>query len=127
MEQAKIAALLSLEPEDRYWYSVDRMAETGGLWALHGEGGWLTQVAPEGFEYLPVWPDRALAQLLVDLRFPGQTPTLLSLEAFRAEWIDTLQGDGVRVGVFPDNDATFWPADAIELYDTVDDAVQTRI
>ncbi|WP_226782925.1 DUF2750 domain-containing protein [Oceaniglobus trochenteri] len=127
MDQEKISALLSLDPEDRYWATVDRVAETGAFWTLHGESGWLTPLAPEGFEYLPVWSDRALAQLIADLLFPGNTPTEITLEEFRAHWIDDLDEGGVRIGVFPDNDGTFWEVGAVTFYDALDDMVQTRI
>jgi len=127
MEPSRMSALLSLDPEDRYWHTVDRVAETGMLWALHGETGWLTQIAPEGFEYMPLWPDRALAQLLADLLFPGATPTEITLDAFRGEWIDDLDGDNVHVGVFPDQDALFWDSGAVAFYDAIEEALQTRI
>ena len=127
MDPERLSALLSLDPEDRYWHAVDRVAETGVLWALHGPQGWCTPVAPDGFEYLPLWPDRALAQLLVDLLFPGHTPTAITLDEFRGDWIDDLERDNVRVGVFPDSEGLFWDTGAFALYDAIDEALQTRI
>lgn len=127
MNPERISALLSLDPEDRYWHTVERVAETGQLWGLHGDQGWLTQIAVEGFEYMPLWPDRALAQLLADLLFPGTTPTEITLDEFRATWIDDLEGDGVHVGVFPDQDGQIWDSGAIAFYDAIEDSLQTRI
>jgi len=127
MDPSRISALMSLDPEDRYWHTVDHVAETGVLWALHGPSGWLTPVSPGGFEYLPVWSDKALAQLLADLLFPGNTPTEITLDEFRADWIDDLENDGVRVGVFPDADGLFWETGAFALFDAIDESVQTRL
>lgn len=127
MDPARLSALLSLDPEDRYWHSVDRVAQTGVFWGLHGDQGWLTQIAPEGFEYLPLWPDRAVAQVVADLLFPGSQPTEIGLDEYRETWLDDLERDGVRIGVFPDAEGAIWDTSATAFYDAIEEALQTRV
>lgn len=127
MDPERLSALLSLDPEDRFWHTVDRVAQTGVIWRLDSPEGVFTDIAPEGFDYLPIWPDKALAQLAADLLYPGKTPVELPLEHFRAEWIDYFEDNSVRIGVFPDADGLFWETGPLEFYDAVDDAVQSQI
>ncbi|WP_108484510.1 DUF2750 domain-containing protein [Oceaniglobus ichthyenteri] len=127
MDTARLSTLLSLDPEDRYWHTVDRVAQTGVLWGLHGDQGWFTPVAPEGFDFIPLWPDKALAQLVADLLYPGNSPKKIPLDQYRAEWIDELEESGVRIGVFPDAEGAFWETGPLELFDAIEDTVQSQI
>ena len=127
MDPARLSALLSLDPEDRYWHTVDRIAATGMIWRLEADDGVFTAIAPEGYDYLPIWPDKALAQLAVDLLYPGKTPKELPLEFYRAEWMDYLEDGNVRIGVFPDSEGAFWDSGPLEFFDAIDDVIQSQI
>lgn len=119
-----MGAVLSLDPEDRFWHFVARIAGGASLWGLRSDEGWLMPLSPEGFEYLPLWPHRRYAQTIADLHHTGQTATEITLDDFRAEWAGALAETGVQVGVFPDTDGAFWPSDAQALLDTIEDEAQ---
>lgn len=121
MDDQQMGALLSLDPEDRYWHLVDAAARGGSLWGLKGQGGWLIPLSGDGFEYLPVWPAERLAQTVGDLLHSGNIATEITMEEFTAVWLDELTEGGVRIGVFPDADGALWDVSPVELFDAIDD------
>ncbi|WP_102107312.1 DUF2750 domain-containing protein [Oceaniglobus roseus] len=121
IDPAAMAEVLSLDPEDRYWYAVARIAAAGRMWVISGEEGVLMPLSPEGFEYLPVWPHRALAQAMADLNHSGAMAAEMTLDEFRAGWLHDLADAGLRIGICPGADGAFWDCGAEEFDTTLEE------
>lgn len=121
LDDAQMAAVLSLGSEDRFWHFVAKVAQTGQMWGLHADDGWLMPLSPEGFEYLPLWPHRRFAQVIGDLTYNGAMAREIAFEDFRDSWLGELDQAGVRVGVFPDTDGVIWDIDAASLLDRLEE------
>ncbi len=101
-------AVLALDGLDRYHHFVSKVADWQQVWGAKSGDGWLVPVAPEGFEYFPLWPHHEYAQKVSDENFPGHTATEISLEELLDHWLPQFEQDKIRVAVFPNKEWTFW-------------------
>ncbi|WP_158234183.1 DUF2750 domain-containing protein [Oceaniglobus indicus] len=124
MDAARMAEVLGLDPEDRYWFSLARIAEHDRMWVIQGDDGVLMPVSPDGFEYLPVWPDRGLAQAMADLNHPGAMASEMEIETFRAEWLWDLADAAIKIAVCPGADGAFRECGAETFITTLEEERQ---
>ena len=82
MNTPQFNAILKLESRERFNHFVSKVAGCGELWAAKNDEGWLVPLAPEGFEYLPIWPHPEYAQEMTDIMFPGHSATRIDLDDF---------------------------------------------
>ena len=64
MNEKQFESVQSLDSNDRFQHFVSIVADWEQLWTVKSDEGWLVPVAPEGFEYFPVWPHPEYAQKL---------------------------------------------------------------
>ena len=115
MNEKQFESVQSLDTEKRLQHFISKVADWEQLWTVKSKEGWLVPVAPEGFEYFPIWPHPEYAQKIADLNFPGHKAEEISLSDFLSHWVPLLQGDDVKVAVFPNKDWTFWCIEAEDL------------
>ena len=115
MNEKQFESVQSLDSNDRFQHFVSIVADWEQLWTVKSDEGWLVPVAPEGFEYFPVWPHPEYAQKITDLNFPGHKAEEISLQEFLSHWLPLLQDDDVKVAVFPNREWTFWCIEADDL------------
>lgn len=115
MNEKQFESVQSLDSNARFQHFVSKVADWEQLWTVKSDEGWLVPVAPEGFEYFPVWPHPEYAQKISDLNFPGHKAEEISLEEFLSHWLPLLQDDDVKVAVFPNREWTFWCIEADDL------------
>lgn len=115
MNDKQFESVQSLESNSRLKHFISKVADWEQLWAVKSEEGWLVPVAPEGFEYFPVWPHPEYAQKITDLNFPNHIAEKIPLAEFLSHWLPLLQEDGVKVAVFPNKEWTFWCVEAEDL------------
>ncbi len=115
MNEKQFESVQSLDSNARFQHFVSKVADWEQLWAVKNDEGWLVPVAPEGFEYFPVWPHPEYAQKITDLNFPGHKAEEISLQEFLSHWLPLLQDDDVKVAVFPNREWTFWCIEADDL------------
>ena len=115
MNEKQFESVQSLDSNDRFQHFVSKVADWEQLWTVKNDEGWLVPVAPEGFEYFPVWPHPEYAQKITDLNFPGHKAEEISLQEFLSHWLPLLQDDDVKVAVFPNREWTFWCIEADDL------------
>ncbi|MDP5190639.1 DUF2750 domain-containing protein [Rheinheimera baltica] len=108
MNEKQYEAVLALDSFDRYDHFISKVADWQQLWGVKSEKGWLVPVAPEDFEYFPLWPHSEYAQKITDENFPGHTATEISLEELLDHWLPLFEQDNVKVAVFPNKEWTFW-------------------
>jgi len=115
MNEKQFESVQSLDSNARFQHFVSKVADWEQLWTVKNDEGWLVPVAPEGFEYFPVWPHPEYAQKITDLNFPGHKAEEISLQEFLSHWLPLLQDDDVKVAVFPNREWTFWCIEADDL------------
>ena len=115
MNEKQFESVQSLDSNARFQHFVSKVADWEQLWTVKSDEGWLVPVAPEGFEYFPVWPHPDYAQKITDLNFPGHKAEEISLQEFLSHWLPFLQDDDVKVAVFPNREWTFWCIEAGDL------------
>ncbi|MGF1779815.1 DUF2750 domain-containing protein [Vibrio nomapromontoriensis] len=108
MNEKQFEAVLELESFKRYDHFVSKVADWEQLWGVKNEDGWLVPVAPEEFEYFPLWPHPEYAQKVVDENFIGHQAVEISLDELLDHWLPLFEKDQVKVAVFPDWKWTFW-------------------
>jgi hypothetical protein len=111
----QIEAVLALDSLNRFKHFVSKVADWQKLWGVKNEDGWLVPVAPENFEYFPLWPHPEYAQKCAAHNFPGNHPTEISLDDLMNHWLPRLQADDVKIAVFPNMEMTFWCIEPDEL------------
>ena len=108
-------SVVSLDGEQRCEHFIGRIADGEARWGVRSDEGWLVPAAPEGFEYLPVWPHPDYAQTITDKIFPGHLATEISLADFMADWLPKLEADQVKVAIFPNEEWEFWVVEPSDL------------
>ena len=108
MNNKQFEAVLALDTFERYNYFVNKVSDWEQLWGVKSDEGWLVPVAPEDFEYFPLWPHPEYAQTITDINFPGHKAVEISTKVLLEHWLPLFEQDKVKVAVFPNKEWTFW-------------------
>ena len=119
MNEKQFEAVLGLDGFKRYDHFVSKVGDWQQLWGVKSDEGWLVPVAPEEFEYFPVWPHPEYAQRIADENFPGHSATEISAQEFLDHWLPLFKQDSVKVAVFPNHEWTFWCMEPEDLKDEI--------
>ena len=117
MNKQQFEAVLALDGSKRYDHFISKVADWEQLWSVKSDKGWLVPIAPENFEYFPIWPHPEYAQKVTDQNFPGHQVVEISLEELLEHWLPLFERDKVKVAVFPNNEWTFWCIEPNSLKD----------
>lgn len=115
MNDKQYEAVLALDSFKRYDHFVSKVADWQQLWGVKSDEGWLVPVAPEDFEYFPLWPHPEYAQKVTDENFPGHQAVEISLKELLEHWLPLFEQDKIKVAVFPNSEWTFWCMEPHEL------------
>lgn len=107
INEKQYEGVLALDSSDRYDHFNSKVTDWQQLWGVKSEDGWLVPIAPEDFEYFPLWPHYEYAQKITNENFPGHTATEISLEKLLDYWLPLFEQDRVKVVVFPNIEWTF--------------------
>ena len=109
MNSQQFEAVLKLSSADRSSHFIGKVADWEQLWGVKNEEGWLFRIVEEdGLEYFPVWPHPQYAQKIAEQHFPNYTAREITLESFLKEWLPDFEKEGIKVGVFPNQDWSSW-------------------
>jgi len=108
MNDKQFESVLALDSNERYNHFISKVADWEKLWSVKSKEGWLVPLAPEEFEYFPLWPHSEYAQNITDKNFPGHNATEISLQELLEHWLPLFEKDNVKVAVFPNMEWTFW-------------------
>ncbi|QSP95498.1 DUF2750 domain-containing protein [Marinobacter salinisoli] len=108
MNDKQFEAVLALDSSERFDHFISKVADWEQMWSVKSEEGWLVPVAPEDFEYFPLWPHPEYAQSITDENFPGHTAVEISLEELLEHWLPLFESESVKVAIFPNREWTFW-------------------
>ncbi|MFS1705073.1 DUF2750 domain-containing protein [Aestuariibacter sp. GS-14] len=89
-----------LPARERAEYLVDTIQETGLVWGLMGNEGWVmvelgTQTG------LPLWPDEASVSSWQRKDLPESKPQSIALADFKELWLPGLKKNNVALVLFP--------------------------
>ena len=115
MNEAQFKAVLAIDSFSRFDHFISKVADWQQLQGVKNQEGWLVPVAPEGFEYFPLWPHPEYAQKISDNNFPGHQATEISLDDLLNHWIPLFEEGKVKVAIFPNEEWTFWCIDPHNL------------
>ncbi len=117
MNDKQFEAVLALDSLKRYDHFISKVADWEQLWSVKSAAGWLVPVAPENFEYFPLWPHPEYAQKITDENFAGHETVEITLEELLVHWLPLFEEDNVKIAVFPNRDWTFWCIEPNDLKD----------
>lgn len=71
MNEKQFEAVLALDSSKRFEHFIGKVADWQQMWSVKSDEGWLVPLAPENFEYFPLWPHFEYAQKLLMRIFQG--------------------------------------------------------
>ena len=100
MHPEKLRNVTALNPQDRYGYLIRTLADSEEVWLLQ-DGGRFSTVGDEDDRIaIPVWPEKAFAELLLSDDWADYTAQPMQVAAF-IEWLDHLAEEGISIAGFP--------------------------
>jgi Protein of unknown function (DUF2750) len=100
-------AVLEKDSKKRHAYFIKKIVDWQQLWGAKKGDEWLVPLAPEKFEYFPLWPHPGCAkQALLD-HYPGYQATEISLAELLEYWLPLFSHNDVRPAVFPNHEWAF--------------------
>lgn len=93
-------AVRRLPAPGRYEHLVKRAADTGQLWALRSDDGWVLAADDEGREIVPVWPHPRYAEACATGAWQGSTPAPIDVHDWLERWTPELVSSSRLVGIF---------------------------
>lgn len=97
-------AVRQLPPTKRYEHLVKRAADTGQLWALQSDEGWVMGADDAGREFIPLWPHPRYAEASATGGWDESTPAPINVRDWLRSWTPELVGSSRLVGIFPVDD-----------------------
>jgi hypothetical protein len=114
----KIENVIKLNPEDRYWYTVQEIVKFEVVWLISFADSWVTFVDSESDEILPIWPHREIADrcILEEMKSEGYLVESMDLNSFLNVCLPEMQKGRIFIGVFYDEkrEALVIPAEVLE-------------
>lgn len=89
-----------LPARERAEYLVEKIQETGQVWGLMGNEGWV-MVELESQTCLPLWPDEESVASWQRKDLPDSKPQAIALDEFKNTWLPGLKKNNVALVLFP--------------------------
>jgi hypothetical protein len=115
LPDAEVAAVVPLEPLERYELFLRAVRESGLVWVLARGVELALAHDDDGTHYLPVWPHPRYAEDARQGEWTAFEPTAVALGDWLEVALEDLAGDGVEVGVFPVAGKAMWRVTGDEL------------
>jgi Protein of unknown function (DUF2750) len=101
MHDKEFETVRSLPPDERYSYTIKRVADWEVLWCLAEGGEWVLSADDEGNEIIPVWPHQRFAGVCAEGEWDGYDPRPIELSTWMDHWLPELRQEKRLVSVFP--------------------------
>ena len=116
--QDRMQAVLRLPAARRYEYFLQRVAESGEVWGLDGEG-WALALDDAGRDVLPLWPTPEFAAMCATRLWSGFQPRAIKLQELLENVLPQLEEEGMPVGIFFTPEGQGHPVSAGELIEAL--------
>ena len=103
MHVKKFKQVTKLSSEERYSYSIRKIADFEELWVLKTDEGW-TMISDSNTNVFPVWPEKEFAQGYCRETLQNCYADKIDLNEFLEKWLPGLVNDDVQIVVFPVED-----------------------
>ena len=126
MNELSFDQVLKLDCESRYEIFLQMVSDDRDIWVLLNDSGeFLTIHSDEhDIEYLPVWPSLDFTKYYSARASETLIAKAIAVPEFFAKWVSGLEGDNLKVGVFPSADDTVWIMEPSELKSDLQDEFQ---
>ncbi|MFL0800251.1 MAG: DUF2750 domain-containing protein [Agarilytica sp.] len=116
--------IVKLGCEERYEIFLDMVAEERDIWILVNEDKQFLKIYAEDddSEFLPVWPHSDFTSVYSKGSPEKLTPKCVSVPEFFTKWVPGLEGDELKVGVFPNSGIDVWVMEPSELKSDLQEA-----
>jgi hypothetical protein len=104
LNEKQYEAVRRLPAASRYEHLVKRAADTGEIWALQSDDGWVIGADDDGRELFPVWPHPRYAEASATGSWQGSTPAPIDIHDWLKSWTPELADASRLVGIFPVDD-----------------------
>jgi hypothetical protein len=99
--EQRTKAILALPGLKRYEHFIKAVVDRERAWGLWADGGWALARLDDERVVMPLWPDRAFADLAAASEWSGYEPSEIPLQDLKGELLDKLEARGLGVSVFP--------------------------
>lgn len=126
MNETSFDEIEQLDCESRYEVFLQMVAEERDVWVLLNKSGeFLTIHSDEhGFDYLPLWPHSEFTRHYRSGSDETLVEKAVAIPEFFARWVSGLEGDGLKVGIFPKLGGDVWIMEPSELKGDLQDEFQ---
>ena len=100
MHSDKQNNVLNLSPQDRYGYFIRKVADLEEVWLIQSNGQYVTLGDKDKQIAIPVWPEKAFAELMLTDDWKRHVVESMEVHAF-IDWLDRLEEQGYRIAGFP--------------------------
>jgi len=101
LSQKDHQATLKLSNNKRYDLFLKKVAQSGEIWSLANDEGWVTISSEEGENCLPVWPHPDYAKEWCNGEWSDCEPKAVELDVWLERWTPGLEQDETLLVVFP--------------------------
>lgn len=123
MSEIGFEEIKKLDCESRYEMFLAMVAKERDIWVLINEKKEFLKIYSEdhNIEYLPIWPHSDFTQYHSKSSSEKLSPKCVSVPEFFAKWVSGLEGDDVKVGVFPSSGTDVWIMEPAEFKSDLQD------
>ena len=106
-----------LDCESRYDVFLSMVADERDLWILVNKEEEFLKIHSQDhdLEYLPLWPSAAFAEHYCQQSGQTLAAKAISAAQFFNKWVSGLEGDNLKVGVFPLHQGDVWISEPAEV------------
>ncbi len=99
----ELKRITALDAEQRYEYFIQAVADTGEIWILTDDDGFVL-VSAEDERCIPVWPHAELAEQWIEGDWAECQAQAVDMDTWLDKWTAGLNSDELSIAVVPDTD-----------------------
>lgn len=123
MNDSSFEEVAKLGCEERYEIFLSMVAEERDIWILINEEKQFLKIYSQDneIEFLPIWPHSDFTHAYCKGSKEKLSPKCISVPEFFTKWVPGLEGDELKVGVFPNSGSDVWVMEPSEIKSDLQD------
>lgn len=101
LNKKEVDAIINLDANKRYEYSIKRIADFETVWVLSDKDGFRTYTDGTGNIIFPIWPFKEFALLCCENEYADCHPEELQLSEFMEDCISDFKKSGYKLSILP--------------------------
>src|SRR3989337_571740 len=86
--------------DQRFFYTIQKLAETGQLWVLGNQRGFMSYETRTGIVF-PFWPSREFAQSCQTDSFRNSEPETITIAELLEDYLPEFEKERYKLAIFP--------------------------